>query len=140
MAAVDWKTKNRQSSEKAPGPEQPMQNPAPWTHSAHTKAFYRLETGPKEESWTARDCPAHLHLPLKVAERYLADSSQCYNFLRQLRKSHFSQQHEGLLAFSRLANFQQAGEDQEQWCRVPSGEAGCPALCHPLAGHGRKKV
>lgn len=81
-------------------------------HKAPTpRPFIHWKLDLKEESWTERDCPARRHLPLKVAERYLADTSAhgavCYNFLRQLRKSHFSQQLEGLLAFSRLANFQQ---------------------------------
>lgn len=84
MAAVDWKTKNRQSSEKALGPEQPIQNPAPWTQSSHTKAW-KLDL--KEESWTERGCPAHRHLPLKVAERYLADTSAQGSCLLQLSKT-----------------------------------------------------
>lgn len=54
--------KNRQSSEQALASEQPLQNPAPWTHSSHTKAFYTLEAGPAD-GWRGAALPISAFSP-----------------------------------------------------------------------------
>lgn len=110
-------------------------------HKAPTpRPFIHWKLDLKEESWTERGCPAHRHLPLKVAERYLADTSAHGGCLLQLSKT--AQEISLVPATGGLASLFKAckpsSKDKEQWCRMPSGEAGCPALCHPLAQ--RKKV
>lgn len=143
MLAVDWKTKETGRAQSKPwGLNSPYQsNPAPWTHSSHTKAFYFIHWKLDPEM----DCPAHLCLLPKQKGTWLIPSVHGRCLLQP------SETAQGIFIFPGKvcwllqghANFQRDDKSKQSQCPVATVEAGCPALSRPLVGtqeEGRREA